>query len=559
MARVWGVDLEEQRNQVSDVAHYAALLDDHRQEFSLASLCRDFLPPDEQKVLVVDGWKLDPARMAYYPPGMIAVRAVGDVRQVKLLRDIFWPKMTQLGLQKVRQLEDEIIYVVCEMEKNGAKIDVELLDRWVTETQRIIEKGYRRLYELTGFRLNVNSSSDMARLWTKIGIPLEYTAPSASHPEGQPSFTTDILKKHRHHSEETEIAFTISKLMDLRNSYLLPYAQLVDRSTGILRFAMHQLPSQKDEWNERDTAGTISGRFSSTRLTKAPVEGFGIQRTIKPAKQRTMFGYDEEDDSHDDELFIIRRLHVPDKTDHPNALFLSADAMQIEYRLFAEETKSDRLARIYEENPKASFHKETHKMWKVYKPDLTYRRNKDTNFAQIYGAGTRKKAWMLGFITKQRYLELLHDDNWRDAPDLKEAFEVEALYNRMIPEVKPMMKKAEELAKNRGYIKSILGRRSTFPGGERAHKALNTRIQPSAADIMKQKLVELHKVSRQIGFLLRYTVHDEVDGDARGGIETVREVHKILNRQSFKTRIPILWETNYGPNWRDIQEYNEAA
>src|SRR6266851_1824839 len=38
MARVWGVDLESQGNEVSDVSHYAALLDDHRQHLSLDSL-----------------------------------------------------------------------------------------------------------------------------------------------------------------------------------------------------------------------------------------------------------------------------------------------------------------------------------------------------------------------------------------------------------------------------------------------------------------------------------------------------------------------------------------
>jgi hypothetical protein len=77
---------------------------------------------------------------------------------------------------------------------------------------------------------------------------------------------------------------------------------------------------------------------------------------------------------------------------------------------------------------------------------------------------------------------------------------------------------------------------------------LNTRIQPSGADILKQKGVELLALAREIGFKMRLTVHDEFDGDVPD-LEQARVIAELLNQQSFKLRVPILWETSVGTNW----------
>ena len=148
--------------------------------------------------------------------------------------------------------------------------------------------------------------------------------------------------------------------------------------------------------------------------------------------------------------------------------------------------------------------------------------------------------------------------------------EIEKIYAREIPEVQTMIRQASHQAmphcdefwckqgddlhrlfKHQGFVQTITGRRSRFPNGNRIHKALNAIIQGTAADIMKQKLVELHANRKDTGFLLRYTVHDEVDGDARTP-ETKKKVQEILDTQSFPSiQIPILWDVGTGPNWKD--------
>jgi DNA polymerase-1 len=125
-----------------------------------------------------------------------------------------------------------------------------------------------------------------------------------------------------------------------------------------------------------------------------------------------------------------------------------------------------------------------------------------------------------------------------------------AAYDTAFPDVLRMLSTASSTARDRGYVKTLLGRRSRFPDRQNLHKALNSVIQGSAADLMKMKLVELYRERRALGLTLRMTVHDEVCGDVPD-LEAARMVGELLNRQSIPLRVPILWEGNTGANWKE--------
>lgn len=342
----------------------------------------------------------------------------------------------------------------------------------------------------------------------------------------------------------------MNRLIDLRAKYIVADLHRMGRG-DVLRYALHQLRAVKDDTANSGEAGTVTGRFSSTEIVKGV--GVNIQQRIKVAKQRVAWGYDEDDDSHDDEIYLIRRLHVPE-----SGMWLSADARQIEYRLFANEVNSPKINAAFAADPLVSFHKFMHAELKKWKPDLTYRRMKDVNFAKIYAAGPKKIALMLGFITQQQFEWLTETKARNTHPLLKETMEILKIYDQEIPEAGPLIQRASALAKERGYIKSILGRRQRFPHGYRLHKALNMRIQPSAADILKLKLVQLHDARDYTQFKLRFTVHDEVDGDIPD-LEHAKRVAEVLDSQSVPLRIPILWETSVGPNWADVTEIEKLV
>ena len=67
---------------------------------------------------------------------------------------------------------------------------------------------------------------------------------------------------------------------------------------------------------------------------------------------------------------------------------------------------------------------------------------------------------------------------------------------------------------------------------------------------MKLKLVELHQKRKETGFVLRFTVHDEVDGDCPDQ-HCANQVRQILNSQSLDTTVPLLWDVSVGSSWGD--------
>lgn len=546
MAREWGVDLEAQGNTVSDVGHYAALLDDHRLHLSLDSLIPDYLHETPMR-------RLDESRMATYHAGEAAPRSMYNVKAVKRLRGVMWPQLDAQDLQRVRQLEDEVIYVVCEMEKNGAPIDRELLDQWIGESQKKLEAMLWQLAREVGFQVNPDSPKDQQRVFEYCHLPIERTV------KGSPSFTDAILKEIEHPT--VQLMRRAGKLMSLRSKFLVNTKKNLD-AKGVLRYALHQLRAAKDEFADAGEAGTVTGRFSSTEI----VRGFGvnIQQRIKAAKQRVSFGYDEDDETHDDEIYVIRKLHVA-----AEGLVLASDMDQAQYRIFASYVNNPRVIEAYKQDQTLSFHKF---MWGLIKPyaPLTYRQQKDLNFAVIFGAGLTKMALMLGHLTLAEFNHIKNTKDY-DHPKLIPTKEVKRIYDREIPEVEDLLKRASHLAKpacdeyckrydkwhrvseHRGYVRDVLGRRMRFPDGIRLHKAFNGVDQMTEATVMKQKLVELHRKRKETGLVLRITNHDEVVGDIPDK-EHARMVDAIVNHQSFPSlRVPLTWSTGVGPNWAQCE------
>lgn len=521
MARVWGVDLEEQGNRVSDVGHYAALLDDHRRFMNLDSLVTDILKESPMK-------RLDESRMQSYSAGAAAPRAMFNVEAVEKLKNKMWPMLSEQGLQKVRQLEDDVIYVVCEMEKNGTLIDQELLEQWVKETLHQYHRTLMELYKLTGLKLNPSSSNDAAKLFNHLNIPItEFTD------EGNASFTDATMKQQEH---PTVKMFRHGKKLASLHSKFKKYQKCVS-SDGVLRYALHQLRASKSDGEEGGESGTVVGRFTSTEIVQGV--GINIQQVMKPEKQFLTIG-DE---------FFIRELHIP----QAGHMHLSADAEQIQYRLFAHEAQNKMVLEAYAADPWLSFHRLTLKLFREFKPDQPYKRQKDVNFAKMFVAGPSKLGLMMEFITKAQFIQLKAAKANRYHPLLATTLEILKIYDKMLPEVDILTKKSTALAETRGFIKSILGRRMRFPNGQRSHKALNGRIIMSEADIVKTKAVELHKARKDTGLLLRFQVHDEFDGDVPNE-ESAKKVGEILNIQSFKLTVPILWGVNTGTSWGNCAE-----
>lgn len=531
MAHAWDADLEDIGCEVSDVQHHAALLDDTRKKFSLEQLCNDFLP-DERKVLDIDGDRLEGARMSEYPAGMVAIRAIADARQTWKLKEYFWPQLEAQDLQRVRQVEDECNFATCEMERNAAPLDMDLLKAYKKASDEKLRGYIKKIADDLNIQFSPARPKSWEELLRKVCPDLVYNTDIIERTEnGQISTQFTVLSPIE--NEYVQLGLKAMKLTDLKSDFIDKYYHTA--TDGYLRFALHQLRS--------DEGGTITGRFSSSALTinKEKIGG-NIQQVPDIVKSI--------DKGHDPD-FLIRKLFIGGAL----GMFLSADAKQIEYRLFASYARRREILDAYLRDPNLSFHKLVHAMILPHMPHLSYEHCKNINFCKLYGGGLVKLAIMMGHITEREGAQLRREyapkSPPRNHPKLIRAAEVDDMYARVLPEVRRMSDAMSEMATNRGYIMDILGRR-TRNYKDRPYKALNGCIQGGAGTILKKKMIEVHRARKRIGFIPRMTVHDELCGTAIGGEETKQLLLEVLNTQSFsQLSVPILWDAKLGKSWAE--------
>ena len=328
MGRSWGVDLDEAGCTFGDVQHYAALLDDHRKTVNFDDLVRTEL--GEQPMA-----RLDESRMAEWRSQDAAPRAMYGVEAVERILKTFRPRLAAEELEQVAALEDAVIPAVVEMEHNGAPLDVAKCERWQREARAERDDIRREVAKAVGRKLqeslfdggrddsgfvNKRSSKEMAKLYESFGLTPERNAPTKKNDQGSLRFDAEALSIYADHPV---IALLIrqGKLEDLDTKYFVPYLKHVN-GNGILPVNLHQ--------TRGDENGTRRGRFSAT----AP----NIQAVLKPKKQKQTYGPG----------YVIRELFLPAR----GRMFVSSDAAQIEYRIFAHLARNAAVLAAYAaENP----------------------------------------------------------------------------------------------------------------------------------------------------------------------------------------------------------------
>ena len=255
-----------------------------------------------------------------------------------------------------------------------------------------------------------------------------------------------------------------------------------------------------------DENGTITGRLSSSDPN--------MQGTPKRNKELGK---------------IFRKIFLPEE----GHVWSSADYSQQEYRMFTHYADSPTLFQAYADGK--DFHQIVAELMSVER-DPTAKR---LNFGILYGMGLDKLALKLGISKEQA-------DHYRK------------LHREMIPEATVFMKKAQAVAESRGYVKSILGRRRRFPGGEFAHKAGNAIIQMSSADQTKLAMVRIQKFFDQCNHSqsrVLLQVHDSIECSVEPGDE--EHVARIMEDHGPDSPMPL--KTLIKADYKVGADYSEAT
>ena len=462
------------------------------------------------------------------PPSLVGHYAEDDADLPMQIMTLQWPILVKEGLLDLFIMECELIPLMIAMRLAGVSVDIPRAEELYERMGGQVDILNEQLREQAGFSVNVNSGDDLARAFKAHGIPFHMTAPSANFPEGKPSFTAPWLEAQTH--PMAKMVVDIRQREKLRGTFIKSYL-LDNHVNGKVHGTFNQLRGEG--------GGTRSGRFSSQ------------DPNLQNIPTRTEIGKE------------IRRLFVHDP-EHVG--FRKYDYSQIEYRFlahFAVGEGSDAMRARYAADPDTDYHEATGDMiFDVTGMRLIRGHVKNTNFGLVYGMGELHLADLLGVT-------------------LAKARELFSAYHEGAPFAKATMNATSKEAEVYGVITTILGRKSRFDLWEPSsfadkrpalsyanalnrygnikraytHKALNRRLQGSAADQMKMAMWKCWKdgIFAETG-VPRLTVHDELDFSDPGGKDAAFDEMKHVMENVMQLRVPVRADYEIGPNWGDVKE-----
>lgn len=417
------------------------------------------------------------------------------------LHEKLWPQLQQdATLKKVLlEIEMPLVPVLADIERNGALVDANRLGQQSNELAERLTEIEREAYELAGKPFNLSSPKQLGEiLFTDLALPIVKKTKT-----GAPSTAEDVLQELAHDYPLPKLVLEHRSLAKLKSTYTDKLPRMISPASGRIHTSYHQ-------------AVTATGRLSSTdpNLQNIPI--------------RTQEGR------------RIRKAFVASK----GYKILAADYSQIELRIMAHLSRDEGLLAAFAEG--MDVHKATAaevfgtEVDKV--TDEMRRRAKAINFGLIYGMSAfgLGKQLGLGRNEAQGYIDR---------------------YFERYPGVARYMDETRQLAHDKGYVETIMGRRLYLPEINARNKmlqqaaertAINAPMQGTAADIIKKAMVQVADwlKAQSLDARLVMQVHDELVLEvAEGCLEQVREGVMARMSEAASLAVPLLVEAGVGDSW----------
>ena len=425
------------------------------------------------------------------------------------------PLRNELGGTKrewlYQSLELPLIPIVSAMQARGVTLDVDFLRDMSERLRDQLLELETTIYELGGIgKFNINSPKQLNTVFFgALELPTDRLRKTKQ------GYSTDAATLDILNDAHPIVAHIVDfrELSKLKSTYVDALPGLVNPATGRVHTSYNQ-------------AGSATGRFSSSspNLQNIPI--------------RTEVGRE------------VRRAFVAP----PGYVLLAVDYSQIELRVMAHISQDETLIDAFHRG--LDIHQATAATVNGIEPaDVTYeQRNfaKGVNFGLMYGMGAFRLA--------------------RDS-DLsqKEAEQFIATYFERMPGVENYIRQTKEFVWKHGYTETLYGRRRDYPaikskGNRRSasaeeRAAINMPIQGTAADILKQSLIDLDArlKTSDVDAAMILQVHDELVLEAREDqLDAVKALVVETMEKALPDRKPLLVplqaNASFGANWRDMQD-----
>jgi DNA polymerase-1 len=433
-----------------------------------------------------------------------AVRVGLDALAALAVREPLEKALAESSLDRLfRDIEMPLIPVLAEMEAAGVAIDLEALAHLDVEFGGEMARLESEIYTDVGHEFNLGSPKQLEQI-----LFYELNLPKGKRTKTGYSTDASVL-------EELKPAHPmIAKLLDwrlyskLRSTYIEALPALVSDRDGRLHTTFHQ-------------AVAATGRLSSSdpNLQNIPIRSELGRR--------------------------IRRAFVAGA---PDVTLLAADYSQIELRILAHVSGDEHLRDAFARG--ADIHRETAgRVLHKTPEDVTHDERsmaKMVNFGLAYGMSDFGLSSRAG-ISRAEAKEFI--DNYF------------ATYSG----ISYYMLHIKELARQQGWVSTLLGRRRFIPelrmsnpslrgAGERM--AINMPIQGTAADIIKIAMVRLPERLRSAGLKARLLlqVHDELVLEVpREEVDAVVPILRSTMEEALKLDVPLTVDVKVGDDWESMK------
>lgn len=428
--------------------------------------------------------------------------AAEDADVTLQLANIFKPMLVERNAAKLAaEIENPLIYVLADMEKEGVRIDIDTLNAYSIELQQEIIKAEQSVYDKAGLKFNLASPKQLGEV---LFDHLKLDPKAKKTKTGQYQTGEDVLTLLANKSDIVQDILDFRQMQKLKSTYVDALPLLVNPKTGRVHTSYNQ-------------AVAATGRLSSNNpnLQNIPI------RTERGREVR--------------KAFIARDA---------NHMLLSADYSQIELRIIAEISKEENMLDAFSKG--IDIHTAT--AAKVYgigieEVDSMQRRNaKAVNFGIIYGQSAFGLSQNLNIPRK-------------------EAAEIIEQYFIQYPGIKRYMSDTMNFARENGFVETIMGRRRYLRDINSANatvrsyaerNAINAPIQGSAADLIKIAMINIHHdiKAQQLQSKMTMQVHDELVFDVvKTEVEQMKAIIANRMKTAIKTQVPIEIEIGEGDNW----------
>jgi DNA polymerase-1 len=427
--------------------------------------------------------------------------AAEDADVTLQLHTTLWPQLqANVRLSEVfSQIEMPLVPVLADIERTGVMVNVALLNQHSRELAERLKQLEQEVYMSAGAVFNLGSPKQLQDiLYDKLKLPV-----LSKTPTGVPSTAEAVLQELALSYPLPKLILEYRSLSKLKSTYTDSLPKQINPITGRIHTSYNQ-------------AVTATGRLSSTEpnLQNIPIR-------------------------HEQGRRVRQAFIAP-----PGYKIISADYSQIELRIMAHLSQDPSLLHAFANE--LDIHRATAAevfFLPLEKVSNEQRRSaKAINFGLIYGMSAFGLAKQLSIdrATAQQYMDV---------------------YFARYPGVQNYMRDTRTLARQQGYVETLMGRRLYVPdinasnqqrrnGAERA--AINAPMQGTAADIIKLAMIKLHDrlqaFTGQAKMIMQ--VHDELVFEvAEDCVDILIPEIQTAMTQALSLSVPLAVHISVGNNW----------